>query len=134
MRASSAGTQCAPYPNDDDSDDDGILDIDEDANANGTVDAGETDPCNPDSDGDGIQDGTERGVTSKDVGPDTNPEVFIPDADPNTTTDPLDPDCDNDGKLDGEEDTNFNGKIDDGESNPKMRPAKAMPWILLLLE
>ena len=123
-----------PYPNDDDSDDDGILDIDEDANANGTVDAGETDPCNPDSDGDGIQDGTERGVTSKDVGPDTNPEVFIPDADPNTTTDPLDPDCDNDGKLDGEEDTNFNGKIDDGESNPKMRPAKAMPWILLLLE
>ena len=31
----------------------------EDANANGIVDAGETDPLNPDSDGDGFNDGDE---------------------------------------------------------------------------
>jgi hypothetical protein len=47
-------------PNDDDTDDDGILDGDEDANANGVVDQGETNPCNPDSDGDGLKDGEEK--------------------------------------------------------------------------
>lgn len=44
---------------DEDSDEDGILNSDEDKNGNGIVDEGETDPYNPDSDGDGIDDGDE---------------------------------------------------------------------------
>jgi Ca-activated chloride channel family protein len=46
-------------PHDADSDDDGLLDGQEDRNANGKVDDGETDPNNPDSDGDGKSDGQE---------------------------------------------------------------------------
>jgi hypothetical protein len=59
-----------------DSDNDGINDIDEDVNANGTVDAGETDPTNEDTDGDGVRDGDEL-------------LTFF--------TDPLDTDSDDDG-------------------------------------
>jgi len=42
-----------------DSDSDGLLDDVEDSNGNGVIDAGETDPFNPDSDGDGLTDGFE---------------------------------------------------------------------------
>ena len=42
-----------------DSDGDGRTDAEEDANLNRKVDAGETDPLNPDTDGDGISDGDE---------------------------------------------------------------------------
>jgi hypothetical protein len=52
-------TMCTD-PNDDDSDDDGIIDGDEDVNQNGTVDTGETDPCDDDSDDDGMPDGWEN--------------------------------------------------------------------------
>jgi hypothetical protein len=52
----------------------------------------------PDSDDDGLLDGTE--LTG------TNP------------TDPNDPDSDDDGLLDGEEDANHNGGLDPGETNP----------------
>lgn len=41
---------------DDDDDNDGLLDIKEDKNQNGIVEDGETDPLNPDTDGDGIND------------------------------------------------------------------------------
>lgn len=41
---------------DEDDDNDGIPDIQEDVNGNGILDAGETDPLNPDSDGDGYSD------------------------------------------------------------------------------
>ncbi len=41
---------------DDDDDNDGLLDIEEDENQNRIVDAGETDPLNPDTDGDGLSD------------------------------------------------------------------------------
>jgi hypothetical protein len=46
------------YPDiiDEDDDNDGLLDIQEDVNGNGLVDGNETDPLNPDSDGDGISD------------------------------------------------------------------------------
>jgi Leucine Rich Repeat (LRR) protein/parallel beta helix pectate lyase-like protein/thrombospondin type 3 repeat protein len=54
--------------NDTDKDDDGILDVDEDKNQDGVVDADETDPCNPDSDFDGMPDGWE-------VAKNTNPLV-----------------------------------------------------------
>ena len=42
-----------------DSDNDGLLDGEEDVNHNGSLDGGETDPCDPDSDDDGITDGYE---------------------------------------------------------------------------
>ncbi len=41
---------------DTDDDNDGVLDIDEDVNQNGKVDPGETDPLDPDTDGDGYDD------------------------------------------------------------------------------
>lgn len=107
--------------NDADTDDDGLSDGDETL----TVD---TDPLDDDSDDDGLQDGTEVGVTSDDVTEDTDPENFIPDADPDTTTDPLDPDTDDGGLCDGPssvspecdtgEDMNANGQIDEGETDP----------------
>uniref|UniRef100_UPI000594989D GEVED domain-containing protein n=1 Tax=Thiofilum flexile TaxID=125627 RepID=UPI000594989D len=55
-------------PLDNDSDEDGLSDGAEDANRNGTVDAGETSPLDADSDNDGLQDGTEQGVTTAMVG------------------------------------------------------------------
>ena len=42
-----------------DTDRDGLLDVIEDTNGNGLVDAGETDRLNPDTDGDGFSDGEE---------------------------------------------------------------------------
>jgi len=100
---------------------DGYFDnVNEDVNANGILDWPEVDPCNADTDGDGIQDGTEWGLTleSPMVGPDTDLGVFIPDADPLTMTDNLNPDSDGDGLSDGQEDANANGMIDPGERDP----------------
>ena len=77
-----------------DSDDDGILDVSEDANHNGMVDSGETDPHNPDTDSDGIQDGTELGFTSEDIEPDTDTAFFEPDLDPRNKKDTFNPDQD----------------------------------------
>jgi 6-phosphogluconolactonase (cycloisomerase 2 family) len=122
-----------------DLDDDGIADYKEDTNKNGDVDEGETDPCDIDTDGDGIQDGTELGYTNEDITPDTDTGIFQPDLDPSTTTDPLDEDTDNDGLLDGEEDTNFNGKFEPerGETDPNDNPNASgtviQPWLMLLL-
>ena len=103
-------------PLDDDSDDDGILDGNEDLNDNGIVDPGETNPSNPDTDGDGIQDGTEIGLTTP-QGDDTG-AGFQPDTDPTTTTDPTNPDTDGGSVWDGAEDVNGNGNIDPGETDP----------------
>jgi hypothetical protein len=52
----------------------------------------------PDSDDDGLFDGTERGVTVP--GPDTDVAAgnFVADADPSSTTSPIDPDTDDGGK------------------------------------
>ena len=118
-------------PIDSDSDDDGIPDGEEDADRNGAADPGETDAANADSDGDGLQDGTESGLTAADVGPGTDPGLFVPDADPTTTTDPVDPDSDGDGLTDGQEDVNGDGAFDrdpngdgdftDGETDPNNR-------------
>ncbi len=107
-----------------DSDDDGILDGDEDANLNGEVDAGETDPGDADTDNDGIQDGTELGITTGHA--DTG-ATFQPDLDPTTTTDPLDNDTDDDSKLDGDEDSNHNGRVDAGETDPN--PMASIPTV-----
>ena len=70
--------------------------------------------CNIDTDGDGIQDGTEQGYTLADIGPDTNQAVFQPDLDPAITTDPLISDTDSDGVNGGVEDTSHNGRLDNG--------------------
>jgi len=116
-----------------DTDEDGILDVVEDANHNGMVDSGETDPNNPDTDGDGIQDGTELGYTSEDIEPGTDTAFFQPDLDPATKTDPLDPDTDDDKRMDGVEDANHNGRVDPGETDPNIWNSRAMPWMPFLI-
>jgi hypothetical protein len=89
----------------------------EDQNADGTKQATESDPRKRDTDGDGISDGVELGATTN---LDTaNCPNFTADADPGTTTDPVNPDSDGDGVSDGAEDTNQNGKTDQGELDPK---------------
>ena len=108
------------------SDDDGLADGVEDVNRNGLKDIGETDPCLIDTDGDGIQDGTELGITSPVADPDgagpllgTNTSLFVPDAAPSTTTSAILADTDGDGYTDGQEDLNHNGRVDPPfESNP----------------
>ena len=122
-------------PCDADTDDDGISDGNEDSDHDGIVDAGETDPRNPDTDEDGVFDGTEIGLTLPQISEatDLSAGYFIADADPTTTTDPLDNDSDDDGQLDGEEDSDGNGRVDDGESDPNEKPVKALPFIPLLL-
>ena len=64
--------------NSSDTDGDGLSDGQEDANKNGVVDYGETDPLNPDCDNDGLLDGDEF----------------------SKRTDPFNPDTDNDGLID----------------------------------
>jgi hypothetical protein len=147
-------------PNQPDSDGDGLADGVEDSNKNGMVDVGETDPrkrdsdgdrindrielqvtmtnpLNPDTDGDGCQDGVEdfnqNGVI--DSG-ETNPNVKdcgamnMPDADMDGIPDAVEdatgtnknmPDTDGDGLPDGVEDKNKNGRVDIGETNPRRR-------------
>ena len=113
-----------------DTDDDGLTDQEEDINGNGMVDDGETDPENPDTDGDGVQDGPEvRGENPTDpLNPDSDADGLpdgIEDAnqdggiDPGETN-PNDPDTDDDGLQDGDEDENANGMVDDGETDPRV--------------
>jgi|GEM_PF-2596578 len=82
-----------------DEDKDGISDAIEDANGNGSVDAGETDPNNPDTDGDGLCDGNTfvDGVCQNGEDKNVNGQV-----DPGET-DPTDPDTDDGGVPDGVE-------------------------------
>jgi hypothetical protein len=104
-------------PLDADTDDDGLSDGREDADGDGVVDAGETDPRLADTDGDGVLDGTELGLTAPDS-LDTDPLVFVPDADPSTTTRADRDDTDGDGLLDGEEDRDQDGRVGAGETDP----------------
>lgn len=91
-------------PDVNDSDEDGIPDIDEDANGNGIWDEGdETDPNNPDTDGDLLIDGIE--VDTSD----------------GNSTDPLDHDTDGDFLIDGFEDQNMNGRVDANETDPNLK-------------
>ncbi|UCG68478.1 MAG: S8 family serine peptidase [Thermoplasmata archaeon] len=53
---------------DDDDDNDGLLDSQEDKNQNGIVDPDETDPLNPDTDGDGLKDGVDLHPLKKSEG------------------------------------------------------------------
>ena len=53
----SSGYKLTTHPLNPDSDDDGLLDGEEDADQDGVLDEGGTDPTNPDTDGDGLSDG-----------------------------------------------------------------------------
>jgi uncharacterized repeat protein (TIGR01451 family) len=92
-----------------DSDGDGLLDRLEDKNQDGVLDAGETDPNNPDTDGDGVMDGTE----------DANHDGLRDEGE----TDPTNPDTDGDGLDDGREDADHDGQVDygEGETDPRDR-------------
>jgi large repetitive protein len=105
-------------PNDADTDDDGILDGSEpnyslDSDGDGLINA-----MDPDSDNDGLFDGTEVGIEVAPAATDISKGHFIADADIATHTNPLDPDTDHGGVKDGAEDTNRDGKFDNGELNP----------------
>jgi len=131
-----------PYltnPTDPDTDEDGISDLNEtqgfmfklgnDNNNEWTTTT--TDPTRWDSDGDGLHDGLEIGLTlpqtlytkvDSSLG-----EYFYPDSDDTTTTHPMLADTDGDNLTDGEEDANRNGRWDpdpyhrsepQGETNP----------------
>ena len=95
---------------DEDDDNDGILDIIEDPNENGVVEAGETNPLDTDTDDDGIDDGVEDANQNGVV------DVDGVSGDP-IESDPRDDDSDDDNLLDGQEDLNGNGTVDPGETS-----------------
>ena len=124
-------------PLDQDTDDDGVRDGREGRTSRNSDDEdplGDVDDdqiinaLDPDSDNDGISDGTELGIDQPLLGGGTAPFTyegtneaagnFVADADDQTTTNPVDADSDDDSFLDGEEDTNANGRVDSGESDP----------------
>jgi len=115
-------------PLDQDSDDDGVIDGDE-PGSTGCVDYpacfedtdgdGLINVLDPDSDNDGLLDGTEMGLDCSNGDTDLSAGNCIPDGDSgSTTTDPLDSDTDNGGVSDGSEDSNLNGVVDAGETDP----------------
>ena len=105
-------------PNDADSDDDGVKDGDEPNFADDSDGDGDVNALDPDSDDDGLFDGTELGKDCANAATDAAAGKCVADADPTTTTNPLDDDTDDGGAKDGDEDTNHDGKVDDGERDP----------------
>jgi Tol biopolymer transport system component len=103
-------------PADADSDEDGLLDGEEDLSLDGVFDGLETDPFRFDTDGDGLSDGLESGVSSRH--PDTDLVRFVPDLNPATTTSPILKDTDGGGMPDGLEDINGDGAFQFGEFDP----------------
>jgi len=106
-------------PHDADTDDDGVPDGKEANPADDTDGDGKINVLDPDSDADGLADGTEDGLGCSN--PATNAAAMhcVPDADMGaTTTSPLDPDTDHGGVKDGVEDANHDGKIETGETDP----------------
>jgi hypothetical protein len=116
-------------PLDADSDGDWLPDALEDANRNGRVDVGETNPRLADTDGDGLSDGEEDANRNGQLGPtETDPRRADSDGDGLTDavesradagTDARHADSDRDGVADGVEDSNQNGRVDRGETNPR---------------
>jgi hypothetical protein len=102
----------------------GGLNVTRDTDCDGLSDAEEygtdyngmkTNPCNADSDGDGILDGVEMGKTSSVA---TACTTFTADADPNSKTNPTVQDTDGDGVNDGAEDANRDGRRQPTETDP----------------
>jgi MYXO-CTERM domain-containing protein len=116
-------------PNDADTDNDGVLDglegcstaenctnpiWNQDSDGDGLINA-----LDPDSDDDGLYDGTELGLDCSNPATDNSLGHCIADADTGkTTTNPLNADTDGGGVLDGGEDSNLDGAIDVGETDP----------------
>ncbi|MBK8254220.1 MAG: hypothetical protein IPK82_16325 [Polyangiaceae bacterium] len=106
-------------PNDADTDNDGVIDGQEpnptiDTDGDGLINALDTD-----SDDDGLFDGTELGLDCSNPDTDMTAGTCVADADNGATvTSPIDPDTDDGGVTDGSEDTNKNGAIDVGETDP----------------
>jgi uncharacterized repeat protein (TIGR01451 family) len=106
-------------PNDQDSDDDGLPDGEEPNPADDHDGDGVINILDPDSDDDDLFDGTELGKNCNN--PDTNVAAgnCIADGDAGaTTTNPLDPDTDDGTVPDGTEDSDHDGVIDAGETDP----------------
>ena len=95
---------CASAKDPKDCDGDGSANDKAHKNADGKVDAGETDPLKKDTDGDGLDDGVE----------DANKNGKVDAGE----TDPLKQDTDGDGLKDGEEDKDGDGKVGPGETDP----------------
>jgi hypothetical protein len=97
--------------------------IDPDPDNDGLTNAEEevlgTDPNNPDTDGDGLNDGTEvRQYRTDPLNPDTDGDGLSDGDEVSSATDPLNPDTDGGGMLDGEEvrqGRNPNDPRDDGD-------------------
>ena len=117
-----------------DTDGGSVIDGQEDANHNGRIDAGETDPNRAiddvpglDTDGDGIPDLVEIGTGTDPLSDDSDGDGIkdgVEDANHNGSvdegeTDPRDGDSDDDGISDGDEDSNHNGIVDAGETDPR---------------
>ena len=97
-----------------DTDCDGLSDAEEYGTDYGN--GAHTDPCNPDSDGDGIPDGVEMGKTT--TVSTTCGTTFAADADPNSKSNPTVADTDGDGVRDGVEDANHDGRRQPTETDP----------------
>jgi hypothetical protein len=110
-----------------DSDGDGILDDIEDSNQDDIVDAGETDPNNPDTDGDGLSDGVED-VNYNGVVDSGETDPLLADSDSNGTPDG-DEDIDGDGFTNGEELT-----CESDPADPSSRCRRGLPFLMLLLD
>lgn len=110
-------TGCDPQAADNatrDTDCDGLSDLEEYGTDFGNN--ARTDPCNGDSDADGLPDGLEMGRT-------TTPNAacgttFLADADPASKTNPTLEDTDGDGLKDGQEDADQDGRRQATEPNP----------------
>ena len=98
-------------PSDADTDDDGVPDGYE------LQSSPPSDPKRFDTDADGLSDGVETGYSAP-THADTDRTKFKPDLDLTTRTFPVNSDSDDGGAFDGEEDSNLNGRVDPGESDP----------------
>ncbi|HKQ61882.1 MAG TPA: C25 family cysteine peptidase, partial [Candidatus Polarisedimenticolaceae bacterium] len=98
-------------PDDADSDDDGLSDGAEPTQAAA---------LDPDADDDGLTDGLESGIVIAGAGTAVAAGQFAPDADPASVSFPLSPDSDGGGAPDGAEDRNANGRVDAGETDPRL--------------
>ncbi len=97
-----------------DTDCDGLSDAEEYGTDHGN--GAKTDPCNSDSDGDGLPDGLELGKNT--TVSTTCGASFVPDLNPNSKSNPTVADTDGDGLSDGAEDANRNGRRDGNETDP----------------
>ncbi len=100
------------HPFQEDTDGDGLLDGEEDADQNCQLDPGETDPREADTDLDGLDDGDEIAEGTDPLLQDTDGDGVPDGAEVDSgCMDPLDEDTDGDGLSDGVEDSNGDGEI-----------------------